>query len=148
LWENLKISSKPNADFVLNEQTAVLAILHYTMKCDDVESHEEVELLQQIVSKSPLFEENSYKQDKKLILQVKNYCNAQDISILDKALGVLSPNLQIAAIYMAIEMVFVDGKLTESEKEFIELVASKVKMDLEKVKSAIEIFSTIYMYQD
>jgi uncharacterized tellurite resistance protein B-like protein len=146
LWESIKARKKSYESLELNEQTAVLIILHFTISADGTENFEEVELLQQIVSKSPLFEENSYKQDKQLIAQVKNYCGTQGISILDKAINILPPHLQKAVVYMAIEMVFVDGKVTEKEKAFIEMLSSKVDLELEKVKSAIEIFSAIYIH--
>ena len=49
---------------------------------------------------------------------------------------------------MSIEMVFVDGILTEEEKKFIEALAKKIGIDIEKVKNAIEIFSTIYLIEE
>ena len=146
VWKSLQINKRLHNEFELNEKTALLVVLHFAAKVDGIESVEEIDLLQQIVSKSPLFEENSYKQDRKLISQVKQYCLEHDDSILDKAIGFLSPNLQKVAIFMAIEMVFVDGVLKDSEKEFIEQLAKKVNLDLNQVKCAIEVFSTIYMH--
>lgn len=147
MWGKIKIGNTSKQTLDLNKQTATLIILYHAIKADNIESFEEIELLQQIISKSPIFETNSYKEDRNLIIQVKKYCIQQDEKLLDDAIKILPPNLQKAALYMAIEMVFIDGVVTDDEKKFIEKLAHKIDMGLEKVKSAIEIFSTIYLIE-
>ena len=104
-----------------------------------------MELLQYVVSGSPIFDNNSYKEDKKLIYSVKNYCDTHSADLLDDALAVLDKKYQKIAFFLAIEMLFVDGVITNEENQFINDLAAKCDIPQSSIDAAIEVFSTLYI---
>ena len=139
------LQKKKSEKLELNTQTAVLIILYYAIKADKSESQEEMELLQYVVSGSPIFDNNSYKEDKKLIYSVKNYCDNHSADLLDDALAVLDKKYQKIAFFLAIEMLFVDGVITNEENQFINDLAAKCDIPQSSIDAAIEVFSTLYI---
>lgn len=147
MWSKIKIKTNTRSQFQLNTQTSVLVILYMTMKADNYESEAENGLMQQIISKSPIFKTNSFKEDKNLIIDTRNYCDSHDNQdkFLQDAIELLPDSIKKAAFFLALEMVFVDGNVTEEEIAFIESLSAKIGTDSNLVEAAIEIFSTIYL---
>lgn len=139
------LQKKKSEKLELNTQTAILIILYFAIKADKSESKEEMELLQYVVSGSPIFNNNSYKEDKKLIYSVKNYCDSGSIDLLDSAISILDKKHQKIAFFLAVEMLFVDGVITSEENRFINELASKCDIAESSIDSAIEVFSTLYI---
>lgn len=139
------LHKKKSEELQLNTQTAILVILYFSIKADSSESKEEMELLQYVVSGSPIFNNNSYKEDKKLIYSVKNYCDSSSIDLLDRAISILDKKYKKIAFFLAVEMLFVDSVITSEENRFINELASKCEISQSSINAAIEVFSTLYI---
>jgi uncharacterized tellurite resistance protein B-like protein len=111
---------------------AVMVVLTTCIQYDGEVGDEEIHKLRSILAWSPLFASNTQEEDDRLIGQADEIVEKLGINgAMDLAVQSLPNHLRTTALCFAYDLVFSDGSVDDSEKEFLSVTARKMGIPAE-----------------
>ena len=109
--------------------TALLVVM---LACTEYNGHvaeSQIRKIRSILLWSPIFSDNSTEQDDQLLADAGAVLKELDVDhAVDRAVMALSDPLKTTALCFAFDLVYADGHVDDAEREFLLVLAKKMKM--------------------
>lgn len=126
ILDRIRGAGKPNN---LNIDVAIMVILTSCMQHDGDVGDDEIRKLRSILAWSPIFSSNSTDEDDRIIGLADEVVATHGLDrAIDLAIQSLPNHLRTTALCFAFDLVFSDGAVDDSEKEFLAEVARRSKV--------------------
>lgn len=129
--------------FRMDIQHALVLIMLGAVLADRIEGEEEMLFVRHIMAKSPLFQRNTNRMDKR-ILEACQMRVRTDSGIVAEAARFLPEELRETAFAMCLEIVFADGVVNQAERDFIDDIAERLAIDTALASPMIATFTALY----
>ena len=129
--------------FTMDIQHALIVILLGAVLADKIEGEEEMMFVRHLMAKSPIFERNTDRMDKRILEACRTRIHG-DPGVVQEAARFLPEALRETAFAMSLEIVFADGVVNRGERDFIHMLARQLDIDTDLAAPMIKTFAALY----